>query len=327
MKISPLAPKLTAQLPALPGVRMATAQAGIKYQDRKDLLLMIFDQPWSVAGVFTKSKCASAPVDWCRAGLAKNNPQARAVVINAGNANAFTGKKGEEATMLTAQAASKACGCDMDEVYLASTGVIGEPLDASKFSNRLEELAQVATSDHWQQAAEAIMTTDTYPKLATREFEVNGATYRINGIAKGSGMIAPDMATMLSFVVTDLPVAQPLLQSVLSELVDDSFNAVTVDSDTSTSDTLMLFAPADQPILQHADDAGFPAFKAALADVFRDLSLQIVAVGHKFNPRHVDGRSLALAKLAGLVYQARQFERMFHAPGDTQHCYGKTHRH
>ena len=282
MKISPLAPKNPPKLAPIKGVRMATCEAGIKYAGRKDLLLMVFVEPSAVAGVFTKSKCSSAPVDWCRSALAaRSAPTAKVLVVNAGNANAFTGKKGVEAAQLTAEAAAAASGCEPDEVYLASTGVIGEPLDASRFSHRLAELSEAATGDNWQDAAEAIMTTDTYPKVATVSFELDGKSVTINGIAKGSGMIAPDMATMLSFVVTDMPVAQPLLQSLLSELVEGSFNAVTVDSDTSTSDTLMLFATgtAGMSELRTEDDARYVGFKEALAGVLQDLAVQIVRDG------------------------------------------------
>ncbi|MGI9366490.1 MAG: bifunctional glutamate N-acetyltransferase/amino-acid acetyltransferase ArgJ [Rhizobiaceae bacterium] len=281
MKISPLAPKSPAQLPPIAGVRLATVEAGIKYAGRTDLLLMVFDQPASVAGVFTTSRCASAPVDWCRRILAGDSATAKAVVVNAGNANAFTGVRGAEATELTARAASKACGCAPEDVYLASTGVIGEPLDASAFSGHLQSLAEGATQDQWQAAAEAIMTTDTYAKLATAEFDLDGIACRINGIAKGSGMIAPDMATMLSFLVTDAPVSGDLLQSLLSELTEHSFNAITVDSDTSTSDTVLLFATgtANANELASSSDAGFGAFKSALQAVLQDLALQVVRDG------------------------------------------------
>ena len=279
MKVSPLAPKNPPTLPPIEGVRMATAEAGIKYAGRTDLLLMVFDQPASVAGVFTKSKCASAPVDWCRDLLAAGEtPSAAAVVVNAGNANAFTGVKGAAATRVTADAAAEACGCAASQVYLASTGVIGEPLDAAAFAGRLAGMQTEANADQWQKAAEAIMTTDTYPKVATVSLEWNGETYRINGIAKGSGMIAPDMATMLSFIVTDLPLPAGALQSCLSGHVGSTFNAVTVDSDTSTSDTVLLFS-------LNGDAAEAPSaplleiFNAALQDVMHDLALQIVRDG------------------------------------------------
>jgi glutamate N-acetyltransferase/amino-acid N-acetyltransferase len=267
-------------MPAIDGVRMATAEAGIKYKNRTDVLMMVFDGPASVAGVFTRSKCPSAPVDFCRANLAAG--KARAVVVNSGNANAFTGKKGREATTLTAKSASEAVGCATSEVFLASTGVIGEPLDATKFAGVLGDMKSRATGDFWLEAAKAIMTTDTYPKVATRTAELGGVTVRINGIAKGAGMIAPDMATMLSFVVTDADIPAGLLQELLSAGVGSTFNAVTVDSDTSTSDTLMLFATGaaksrGQKAVASAADAA--AFAEALNGLLKDLALQVVRDG------------------------------------------------
>ncbi|CDM59425.1 MULTISPECIES: bifunctional glutamate N-acetyltransferase/amino-acid acetyltransferase ArgJ [Rhizobium] len=280
--ISPLAPQSYASMPALRGVRMATASAGIKYKNRTDVLMMVFDKPAAVAGVFTRSKCPSAPVDFCRANLPHG--AARAVVVNSGNANAFTGLKGRQATALTAKSAASAVGCGENEVYLASTGVIGEPLDATKFSGVLEQMHKDATGDFWFEAAKAIMTTDTYPKVATRSAEIGGVKVAVNGIAKGAGMIAPDMATMLSFVVTDADIAPAALQSLLSAGVDPTFNSMTVDSDTSTSDTLMLFATGaaaedGQTRIESADDARLASFRAALNDLLKDLALQVVRDG------------------------------------------------
>lgn len=280
--VSPLAPKSYAEMPPVRGVRMATAAAGIKYKGRTDVLMMVFDEPASVAGVFTRSKCPSAPVDFCRANLPAG--RARAVVVNSGNANAFTGKKGRESTAMTAAAAASAVGCSESEVFLASTGVIGEPLDATKFSGVLDGLAVSASDDFWFEAAKAIMTTDTYPKVATRAARIGEVTVRINGIAKGAGMIAPDMATMLSFVVTDADLPAATLQALLSEGVEPTFNSVTVDSDTSTSDTLMLFATgaarADgQKTVSGPSDPSLTDFKAALNDLLKDLALQVVRDG------------------------------------------------
>ncbi len=280
--VSPLAPSSFATLPGLRGVRMATAAAGIKYKNRTDVLLMVFDRPASVAGVFTRSKCPSAPVDFCRANLAHG--VARAVVVNSGNANAFTGKKGKAATELTAKSAAAAVGCSEQEIYLASTGVIGEPLDATKFAGVLDDMNATAKADFWFEAAKAIMTTDTYPKVATRSAEIGGVTVTINGIAKGAGMIAPDMATMLSFVVTDADIAPAALQALLSEGVGPTFNSVTVDSDTSTSDTLLLFATggagADGQVrVESGSDVRLASFRAALNDLLKDLALQVVRDG------------------------------------------------
>lgn len=282
MKQSPLAPKIIAALPALEGVRMATAEAGIKYKNRTDLLFMVFDQPADVAGVFTRSRCPSAPVDHCRQAL--SHGLARGVVVNSGNANAFTGAKGRAATEETAQAAAAALKAETNEIYLASTGVIGEPLDASRFSHLLGDLAGKAAEDHWFGAAKAIMTTDTFPKLATRTVDFGGVPVTINGIAKGAGMIAPDMATMLSFVVTDAPIDSAVLQDMLSNGVSGSFNSITVDSDTSTSDTLLLFAAGTAEKrgavrLKDKQDKRLAAFSKELNSLLLELALQVACDG------------------------------------------------
>lgn len=305
--VSPLAPKTFAEMPPVRGVRMATAEAGIKYKNRTDVLMMVFDAPASVAGVFTRSLCPSAAVDFCRQNL--SGAVARAVVVNSGNANAFTGVKGRAATELTAQSAADAVGCSTGEVFLASTGVIGEPLDATKFAGVLGDMNGRGTEDFWFEAAKAIMTTDTYPKVATRSASIGGVNVTINGIAKGAGMIAPDMATMLSFVVTDADIAPQALQALLSEGVGPSFNSVTVDSDTSTSDTLMLFATgaaaADgQARIEDASDAALGDFRSALNAVLFDLALQVVRDGEgarKMVAITVEGaESDAAAKRIGL---------------------------
>ncbi|MCE7030341.1 bifunctional glutamate N-acetyltransferase/amino-acid acetyltransferase ArgJ [Jiella avicenniae] len=280
--VSPLAPKAFAVLPAIPGLRIATAEAGIKYKNRTDLLMMVFDRPASVAGVFTRSKCPSAPVDLCRANLAGGT--ARALVVNSGNANAFTGKRGRESTRATAEAAAGAAGCAPSEVFLASTGVIGEPLDAGRFAHLLSGLAGAAEEDRWRAAAEAIMTTDTYPKVATATAAIDGVAVTINGIAKGAGMIAPDMATMLSFLATDAPIAAPALQAMLRDAVEPSFNSVTVDSDTSTSDTLLFFATGAArdrgcPEISDSADPRLSDFRAALGALLLDLARQVARDG------------------------------------------------
>ncbi len=280
--VSPLAPKKYVKLPALEGVRIRTAEAGIKYRNRTDLLLMVFDEGTDVAGVFTRSKCPSAPVDLCRANLPGG--KARVLVVNSGNANAFTGRKGRETTSLTAKAAAAAVGCRPDEVFLASTGVIGEPLDAGKFSHLLKDMAKGAEAGLWGDAGKAIMTTDTYPKYATATVKLGDADVTINGIAKGAGMIAPDMATMLSFVATDAPIAAPVLQQMLSAGTKGTFNAVTVDSDTSTSDTLLLFATGAAakrcaPRITDPKDARLMQFRRALNRILKNLALQVVRDG------------------------------------------------
>src|SRR5262249_30955707 len=226
--------------PEVAGAKPPPAAAGIRYRDRTDVLLAVLDKGTAVAGVFTKSRCPSAPVEWCRARLSRG--KARALVVNSGNANAFTGKTGKQSTALTAQIAAKAVDCSPNEVFLASTGVIGEPLDAQKFDGVLGDLAATATPGDWMAAARAIMTTDTFPKVATATVKLGKTNVTINGMAKGAGMIMPDMATMLSFVFTDAPIGASALQSLLKSGVEDTFNAVTIDSDTSTSDTLMAFA-------------------------------------------------------------------------------------
>lgn len=293
--ISPLAPKIFPDLPEVPGVRFATAEAGFAYKGRTDVLLGVFDPGTVVAGVLTQSACASASVEWCRTHLPKG--VARALVVNAGNANAFTGAKGKSAVVLTADIAAAAVECTPEEVFLASTGVIGEPLDAEKFRGVLGDCANALTSAPWIDPAKAIMTTDTFPKLATASVEIDGIEIVISGIAKGSGMIQPDMATMLSFVFTDMPVAAPVLQALLGQHVQTSFNAITVDSDTSTSDTLLAFATGkakERGVAEILDmsDPRAEIFGAALHDVLFDLATQIVRDGEgatKFVTVRVEG--------------------------------------
>ena len=280
--LSPLAPAAYPDLPEIDGVRFATAAAGIKYKGRTDVLLAVFDPGTTVAGVLTTTKCPSAPVDWCRTNLAGG--VARALVVNSGNANAFTGMKGRASVEKTAELAAAAVGCATGEVFLSSTGVIGEPLDASRFDGVLQDCASRLQPGPWLDAAKAIMTTDTYPKLAEAEAKIDGETVRIVGIAKGSGMIAPDMATMLSYVFTDMKVAAPVLKAALTDKVKSSFNAVTVDSDTSTSDTLLFFATGAAAArgvapLESVDDPRYPSFAEAVGDVLLDLALKVVRDG------------------------------------------------
>jgi glutamate N-acetyltransferase/amino-acid N-acetyltransferase len=269
-------------MPAIAGVKLATAAAGIRYHGRTDVLLAVLDKGTAVAGVFTKSKCPSAPVEWCRAKLSRG--KARALVVNSGNANAFTGKTGKQATALTAQIAAKAVGCSPNEVFLASTGVIGEPLDGQKFDGVLGTLATTVAPGDWMAAARAIMTTDTFPKVATATVKLGKTNVTINGMAKGAGMIMPDMATMLSFVFTDAPIASGVLQSLLKSGVEDTFNAVTIDSDTSTSDTLMAFATGaaaahGAPKISRAGDSRLKAFAKALHEVLANLAEQVARDG------------------------------------------------
>ena len=277
--ISPLAPQHVPDVPAIAGVRIATAEAGIRYAGRTDVLLALFEPGTTVAGVFTRSKCPSAPVEWCRDKI--KTGKARALVVNSGNANAFTGKSGRAATKLTANIAAKATGCKASEIFLASTGVIGEPLDAAKFAPVMEGLSQRARAGDFLAAAKAIMTTDTFPKVATAAAKIGKTKITISGIAKGAGMIAPDMATMLSFVFTDAAISGNALQALLKDGVADTFNAVTIDGDTSTSDTLMIFATgnAGNPRIARAADPRLKDFKRALHAVLADMSEQVARDG------------------------------------------------
>ena len=299
--ISPLAPATIPVIPPVDGVSFATGAAGIRYKGRTDVLLALFDKGTQVAGVFTTSRCPSAPVEWCRAKLAGG--KARALVVNSGNANAFTGKAGAQASAATAKLAATALGVSAKEIFIASTGVIGEPLDATKFEGVFETLRGEATAERIEDAARAIMTTDTFPKLATATVSIEGVDVTIAGIAKGAGMIAPDMATMLSFIFTDAPIAAPALQAMLAKGVKASFNAITVDSDTSTSDTLMLFATGaaarrGAPAIEKATDRRLKDFRAALDGVLLDLAHQVVKDGEgarKFIEVTVEGAASARA--------------------------------
>ena len=280
--VSPLAPACFPDMPALDGVRVATAAAGIRYAGRTDVLLALFAPGTTVAGVFTRSKCPSAAVDWCRTHI--KSGRASALVVNSGNANAFTGKNGRLATKLTAELACKATGCRQEDVYLASTGVIGEPLDASKFGKVMDKLVADAGQGRWQDVARAIMTTDTFPKGAAAVSRLGSTPVTICGVAKGAGMIAPDMATMLAFVFTDAPISSRVLQSLLANGVVDSFNAVTIDGDTSTSDTLLAFATGTAaargaPRITRAADPRLAAFRKSFESVLANLAEQVARDG------------------------------------------------
>jgi len=295
--VSPLAPTSVPDMPAIPGVKLATAAAGIKYANRTDVLLALLDPGTVAAGVFTQSKCPSAPVEWCRDNLKIAKP--RALVVNSGNANAFTGKTGRQACKFTAEFAARAIGCKPKDVFLASTGVIGEPLNAKAFDGVMEGLVAAGKEEFWHDAAKAIMTTDTFPKMATAKTSIGKAAVTINGIAKGAGMIAPDMATMLSFVFTDAPVSAPVLQKLLSEGVKVSFNAVTIDGDTSTSDTLMAFATGaaakhGAPKISKPNDPRMRGFKQAFNMVLCDLAEQVARDGE-------GARKLVEIKVEGAV--------------------------
>jgi glutamate N-acetyltransferase / amino-acid N-acetyltransferase len=291
--LSPLAPKIYPALPPIAGVRFATIAAGVRYSGRTDVMMALFDRPAAVAGVFTRSKCPSAPVDWCRAHL--EGGKARALIVNSGNANAFTGGVGASAVAHVAEAAAKAVGAAPNEIFMASTGVIGEPLDATRITRVIDALVADAREDALLAAAKAIMTTDTYPKIATARVKLGNSEVVINGIAKGAGMIAPDMATMLAYVFTDAHIVPNALQAMLSKSVERSFNAITVDSDTSTSDTLMLFATGAaerEPRIEDAADPRAAEFRRALDKLLRNLAQQVVRDGEgarKFITVKVEG--------------------------------------
>jgi glutamate N-acetyltransferase / amino-acid N-acetyltransferase len=307
-KPSPFAPTSLVTLPPIDGVRFATAEAGIRYKGRTDLMVAVFDDGTAAAGVLTQSKTCSAPVLWCRESL--KSGRARVLVVNSGNSNAFTGMKGRQAVQVTADAARAAVGCAPHVVFLASTGVIGEPLDATKFAHLLGGLALSAAPDRFEAAARAIMTTDTYPKLATRTVDVGGVSVTLNGFCKGAGMIAPDMATMLCFLFTDAAVDPGVLQGLLAQHAATTFNCMTVDGDTSTSDTCLLFATGTaakrgQAAITAASDPRLVAFSAALHDLMRDLAIQVAKDGEglsKFVTFEVGGaESWAAARTIALA--------------------------
>jgi glutamate N-acetyltransferase/amino-acid N-acetyltransferase len=276
---SPLAPERFPLIPPVAGVRFAALEAGIRYRGRPDLALIEVAAGSTAAGVFTRSATAGHPVLWCREILPFG--RARAAIVNAGNANVFRGAEGDAAVRAEAEAVAKALGCRPQEVFIASTGVIGERLPVERITGRVDELAAGLKPDGIEAAARAIMTTDTFPKAAAATATLNGAAVTLAGIAKGSGMIAPDMATMLAFVVTDARLPADILQRLLQDGADASFNAITVDSDTSTSDTLLLFATGQAAHLpvESAGDPALAEFKEALQAVLTDLAHQVVKDG------------------------------------------------
>jgi len=278
LQLSPLAVHFPALAP-VDGVRLGAAEAGIRYRDRTDVVLMELAAGTTAAGVFTTNRCPGAPVDWCRSAV--KGGRARAVVINAGNANVFTGRAGHEACAATAAAAAELVGCPAKQVLIASTGVIGEVLPHEKLTAALPALHANLRDDAWEDAARGIMTTDTFPKGATRLARIGETEVRINGIAKGSGMIAPDMATMLCFVATDAKIPAAVLDTLLRKGVGRTFNCTTVDSDTSTSDTLLLFATgtAKHPRVPAKGGPVLRDFGQKLDDLLLDLALQVVRDG------------------------------------------------
>ncbi len=276
--VSPLAVPFPALEP-LAGIRLSAGAAGIRYQNRTDLVLAEFAPGTTVAGVFTRNRCPGAPIDWCRQALAGG--VARGLVVNAGNANVFTGRAGREACVATAAAAASLLGCDPGEVFLSSTGVIGEVLPHERITAALPALRDRLADVGWEEAARGIMTTDTFPKGARRRTSLGGIPVTLQGIAKGSGMIAPDMATMLCFVATDAALPPAVLQTLLAAAVGRSFNRTTVDSDTSTSDTVLLFATGQAacPAVGDAGDPALAGFASALDSLLLELALLVVRDG------------------------------------------------
>ncbi len=278
---SPLAPGAFPEMPSVPGVRMATAACGVRYPGRPDVVLFELAAGAAMAGVFTRSATAAAPVLWCRHALQQSGGRGRAVLVNAGNANAFTGRRGELAVNETVAAVAEALGCEVESVYPASTGVIGEPLPSERITGNVPGLAGHLSSAGWADAADAIRTTDTFAKGAARTVRVEGVDVTLAGIAKGSGMIQPDMATMLSFVFTDANLEPAALQALLEDANDRTFNCITVDGDTSTSDTVLLAATGQAGHMAIADpmDERLAEFREALLDLMRDLAQQVVRDG------------------------------------------------
>ena len=279
LEISPLAPKSFPQMPFVNGVRMATAKTKTKYKGRSDLLLIDLVSGTSVAGVLTKSTAPGHPVIWCRDKLQKG--KARGLVVNAGNANVFNGKSGMQAVEAIAKSVGTLLHCAKNEVYVASTGVIGERLDPTKIVEKIATLKDDLQNQNWKDAAIAITTTDTFPKGSHRVVKVGKTSVNIVGIAKGSGMIAPDMATMLGFIFTDAQIPAQILQKLLTRNVKSTFNSITVDGDTSTSDTLLLFATgvAEHPVPSNDHDPILKEFEIGLNEVMLDLAKQIVRDG------------------------------------------------
>ena len=281
LMISPLAVPFP-QIPPIAGVEIATAKAGFYKHEREDLLVMRFAEDTSCAGVFTRHGVGSAPVDWCQKQLASSGGQdVRALVVNAGCANSFTGKPGADAVRRVASWTAKRFDIRQRDVMMASTGVIGVLLDDAKITHRMAEIEQRLEPDAWDKAAAAIMTTDTFPKGAFAEAQIDGVTVRIAGIAKGSGMIAPDMATMLAFIATDATISPAALQTLVSLYTRSTFNAVTVDGDRSTNDTCLLFATgqAGAPKISRAGDRRLADFRDKLEAVMLDLAHQLVRDG------------------------------------------------
>ena len=288
MDISPLAPAGFPTLPQIEGVTFAAAAAGVKYEGRPDVMLAVLAAGTSVAGVFTQSATRSAPVLDCQAKLGSDPGSPAAILVNSGNSNAFTGARGTGSVGAVTRSVAAATGAPINRVFTASTGVIGEPLPHDRIVAKINDLNAQQSVGGIEAAAQAIMTTDTFAKGASATIDVNGQEVKIAGIAKGSGMIAPDMATMLVYIFTDALIDQTALQDLVSRLNAKTFNCITVDSDTSTSDTLMVAATGQSGV----PVAGVPAFESALHDVMQELAHLVVRDGEgatKFVTVNVDG--------------------------------------
>jgi glutamate N-acetyltransferase / amino-acid N-acetyltransferase len=277
--LSPLAPAGFPQMLPIAGVRLASYAAGIRYRGRDDVMLAELAPGSTVAGVFTQSTMPGQPVIWCRECLPQG--RVRAIVVNSGNANVFTGRAGRQVVESTAATAARLFGCDPHEIFLASTGVIGEPPPADRISAALPNIVALLDAGAWEKAARAIMTTDTFPKGATATADIAGTPVRLNAFCKGSGMIAPNMATMLAYLFTDAALPAGVLQNLLVEANEVSLNCTTVDGDTSTSDTVLLCATqqARHPAITSADDPRLAGFRAALRAVMVDLAQQLARDG------------------------------------------------
>lgn len=297
IKVSPFAPENHPNMLPVMGVKMASLKCGLKETGNKDLLLVHLNEGTTVAGVFTLSTTAAAPVDWCREILP--NGKASALVVHSGNANAFTGTEGYKTVEEIATIASELIKCDKNQVYIAATGVIGRPVPKEKIFNFLPVAYSQLETNQWLSSAESIMTTDTFPKLSSHAFMFDGGEFAISGFAKGSGMIMPNMATMLAFAFTDLPISTHYLQVLLKEVIDQTFNCITVDSDTSTNDTFLLFSTNRRSLkspITGTNDYRLDGFKHALFEVVKELALLVIADGEgisKFITIDVEGADSA----------------------------------
>ncbi|SDF90875.1 glutamate N-acetyltransferase [Limimonas halophila] len=319
---SPLAPVSFPEMPAVPGVRVAAGACGVDRQDRRDVALIELADASAVAGVFTRSLTAGAPVNWCRSALAATGGSGRAVLVNSGNANAFTGRRGDDAVRREARALAERLGCTPEAVLVASTGVIGQQLPVDRITDGLHHLVDGLTPAGWEAAADAIRTTDTFAKGSWATAEIDGTRVTLAGIAKGSGMIAPDMGTMLAFLATDANLPASTLDSLLREANATSFNCITVDSDCSTSDSVLLAATgkADTPAAVDPSDPRLADFRRALGEVMRDLAQQVVRDGEgaeKFVTVRVSGaESDAAARRIGLAIANSPLVKTAVAGGD-----------